>query len=455
MECFELIIIGGGPGGYLCAELASAAGLSTALIEKRALGGTCLNEGCVPTKTILNSAKLYRHALDSAPFGVTVEGAKLDHAKVIARKNDVVRTLVSGVAGTLKRNKVTVLTGDAEIQGRDAEGFHVTVNGEAVTGRRLVLATGSETTVPPIPGLHEGLESGFAITNREALANEQLPKTMVVMGGGVIGLEMVAYYVSAGVQVTVVEMLPKIAGPMDDEASDVLLKEYTKQGVTFKLSTRVTAIEPGKVVYEKDGKSESIACDQVLLSLGRRPVVTGFGLEKLNVEFDKGGIKTDDRLRTSVPGVYAIGDCNGVSMLAHTAYREAEALVNNLTGKEDHVVYHSIPSVIYTDPEVAAVGETKRSAEEKGMSVREIKLPLLYSGRYVAENINGKGFIKLVVDTDRNRLVGVHMLGSYASEIIASAGMMVDQELPPERLKKFVFPHPTVGEVLHNALNEI
>ena len=186
MECFELIVIGGGPGGYLCAELASAAGLSTALIEKRALGGTCLNEGCVPTKTILNSAKLYRHALDSAPFGVTVEGAKLDHAKVIARKNDVVRTLVSGVAGTLKRNKVTVLTGDAEIQGRDAEGFHVTVNGEAVTGRRLVLATGSETTVPPIPGLHEGLESGFVITNREALANEQLPKTMVVMGGGVL-----------------------------------------------------------------------------------------------------------------------------------------------------------------------------------------------------------------------------------------------------------------------------
>ena len=455
MENFELMIIGGGPGGYLCAELASAAGLSTVLIERRALGGTCLNEGCVPTKAILNSAKLYRHALDSAPFGVTVQGAELNHEQVIAHKDDVVRTLVSGVAGTLKKNKVTVLNGEAAILGRDEDGFAVQVNGERVTGRRLVIATGSETTVPPIPGLREGLESGFVITNREALANRQLPKTMVVMGGGVIGLEMVAYYASVGVQVTVVEMLPKIAGPMDDEISGALLKEYTGRGVAFKLSSRVTEIQQGRIVCEKDGVPETIECDQVLLSLGRRPVTAGFGLETIGVEADRTGIRTDERLRTNVPGVYAIGDCNGVSMLAHTAYREAEALVNNLLGRPDRVNYHSIASVIYTDPEVAAVGETKKSAEEKGMAVREIRLPLVYSGRYVAENIKGKGFIKLVVDTDRNRLAGVHMIGSYASEIIAAAAMMVDQELPPERLKKFVFPHPTVGEVLHNALNEI
>ena len=455
MEAFELIVIGGGPGGYLCAEKAAAAGLSAALIEKSAVGGTCLNIGCIPTKALLHSAKLYRHALEGEAFGVTVQGAALDHAKVLQHKDQVVKTLVSGVETSLRRNKVTVLRGEALIRGRTAEGFTVSVNGEELVGRRLVIASGSETAIPPIPGVAEGIRDGYVITNREALGTAELPKSMVVLGGGVIGLELASYYADAGLAVTVVEMLPKIAGPIDDELSAALQKEYEARGVTFRLSTKVVGIEKGRVLCEKDGKEEIIDCDRVLMALGRRPVTEGLGLESIGVDADKAGIRTDRLLRTGVPGVYAVGDCNGVSMLAHTAYREAEAVVNTILGKPDEVRYEAIPSVIYTDPEVAVVGETKQSAEAKGMKVRAVKLPLAYSGRYVAENDGGCGFMKLIVDTDKNRLVGAHILGTYASEIIVSLAMMIETELPVERLKKFTFPHPTVGEVIHNVLESI
>ena len=378
-----------------------------------------------------------------------------DHAKVIARKNKVVKTLVSGVGATMSANKVTVITGEAVISGRADEGFAVSANGETYQGRRLAIASGSETVVPPVPGLKEGLATGFVVTNREVLDMTELPKELVVIGGGVIGLEMAYYFASVGVKVTVIEMMPKIAGATDPEICRVLTDAFEKRNMTFKLSSKVLEVKASSVVYEENGEKKEIACDKVLLSAGRRPATAGIGLESLNLEMDRAAIVTDRHMCTTVQNVYAIGDCNGKSMLAHTAYREAEVAVNHMLGKPDEMRYDVIPAVIYTDPEVASVGHSKEGAEKLGMTVKEVKLPMSYAGRYLAESEGGKGFIKLVVDTDRNRLVGCHMVGSYASEIIMTATMMVDTELNPERLKKLVFPHPTVAEIIREAIFHI
>ena len=455
MELFDLLVVGGGPGGYLCAERAAQGGLKVALFEKRALGGTCLNEGCIPTKTLLNSSKMYRHATESAAFGVTVTGATYDHAKVIDRKNKVVKTLVSGVGATMSANKVTVITGDAKIAGRVEGGFAVEANGTTYNGRRLAIASGSETVVPPVPGLKEGLANGFVVTNREVLDMKDLPKDLVVIGGGVIGLEMAYYFASVGVKVTVIEMMPKIAGATDPEICKVLQDAFVKRGMVFKLSSKVLEVKANSVIYEENGEKKEIACDKVLLSAGRKPSTANMGLETLGLEMDRAAIVVDRHLCTTVQNVYAIGDCNGKVMLAHTAYREAEVAVNHMLGKPDEMRYDVIPAVIYTDPEVASVGHSKEGAEKLGMHVKEVKLPMSYAGRYLAENEGGKGFIKLIVDTDRNRLVGCHMVGSYASEIIMTATMMVDTEMHPDRLKKLVFPHPTVAEMIREAIFHI
>lgn len=452
MDMFDLIVIGGGPGGYLAAERAAQGGLKVCLFEKRALGGVCLNEGCIPTKTLLNSAKLYRHATESRNFGVTAENVLFNHAQVIKRKAKVVRTLVAGVSMTMTANKVNVVKAAATICGREADKFKVEAEGNTYLADRLIIACGSEAVVPPIPGVKEGVESGFVTTNREILEMTELPKELAVIGGGVIGLEMACYFASVGVKVTVIEMMNKIAGPTDNDICKVLMDEYAKRGMVFKLSAKVLSVKPGFVVYEDTEGQHELPCDKVLLSVGRRAATRNVGLETIGVEMNRGAIVTDDKMETNVPNVYAVGDCNGKIMLAHTAYREAEVAVNNILGKKDRVNYNSIPSVIYTDPEVASVGDTKESAQKKGMKVKEVNVPMTYAGRYVAEVDQGKGFCKIVLDEDKNRIVGVHLVGSYASEMILSAAMMVDSELPPERIKKFVFPHPTVCEVIREAI---
>lgn len=453
MEKFDLIVIGGGPGGYLCAERASEGGLKTAVIEKANLGGVCLNEGCIPTKTLLNSAKLYRHAMESEAFGVTVQGAQFDQAKVLARKQKVVKTLVSGVEATMKSHKVTVIRETAVIDGKEADGaFRVKAGAEVYLASRLCIASGSSAVVPPVPGLKEGIEKGFVMTNREVLELDKLPGSMVVIGGGVIGLEMACYFASVGVKVTVIEMMNKIAGATDEEICRVLMDEYAKRGMEFKLSCKVQSVGDGTVTFEENGESKTIPCDAVLLSVGRRANTAGIGLESIGVETNRGAIVTDKRLATNVANVWAIGDCTGKLMLAHTAYREAEVAVNNMLGKKDYINYDNISSVIYTDPEVACVGETKASAEAKGLKVREVKMPMIYAGRYVAEVNNGKGFCKLVYDEGNDRLIGGHIVGSYASEMIYGVSLMIGTELPLDQLKKLVFPHPTVCEVVREAL---
>lgn len=453
MEIFDLIVLGGGPAGYLAGERAGHAGLKTLVIEKRALGGVCLNEGCVPSKALLYSAKIFDYANGhGAKYGVTAENAKIDQKKVIERKNKVVATLVGGVGMQLKKNHVTVEMGFGEILGKTAEGFKLKVNDKEFIGKKLIIATGSEPVLPPIPGLMEAYNSGFGLTNREVLELETIPENFVVIGGGVIGLEMASYFNSVGSKVTVIEMLDHIAGNTDREISSILQKNYEKKGITFKLSCKVTSVGKDSVEYEEKGVKNVISANKVLFSIGRRPVTKGFGLETLNVEMDRNAIKTDDKGRTNISGLYAAGDVNGILMLAHTAYRESEVAINHITGKKDIMRYNAIPSVIYTNPEVASVGETEESAKEKGYEVKTVTTSMMFSGRYVAENEGGDGICKLVVDTKYNRLLGVHMIGNYSSEIIYGAALMIETEMKIDDIKELVFPHPTVCEIIREAL---
>lgn len=452
-EQFDVLVIGGGPGGYLCAERAAQNGLSAAVIEKRALGGTCLNEGCVPTKSLLYCAKQYAAAQHGADYGVHCENVRYDHAAVVERKDKVVRTLVSGVGYTMKSHKIKVYSAEARLLGKNAEGlFEVDAGDVTAAGRNLVIATGSVAAVPPIAGVKEGLASGFVMTNREILDLRQLPDQLVCIGGGVIGLEMACYFATVGVKVTVIEMMPKIAGPTDPEICKLLMKTYAKLGMEFKLSAGVKLVENGRVHYEDAEGMHTVDCDRVLLAAGRRADCGGLDLEKLGVKTERGAIVTDQHLCTNVHGVYAIGDCNGKLMLAHTAYREAEVAVNHILGKKDRIDYNVIPSVIYTTPEVACVGETEQSAREKGMNVKVVKAPMMLSGRYVAETLNGDGFCKLVYDLDHRCVAGVQIVGSYASEMIYGAAMMVHSKAPIQHLDKIVFPHPSVCETIREAL---
>ena len=446
----DLLIIGGGPAGYVAAERAGHHGLQVVLFEKKSMGGVCLNEGCIPTKTLLYSAKTYENALNGDKYGVYGENIRFDFGKIMARKNKVVRKLVAGVKSKMKENNVTVIDGEAMIQGRSEKGTEVTCKGESYLAKNLLICTGSEASVPPIPGLAEA--GDIILTNREILDLKELPQSLVVIGGGVIGMEFASFYNSLGVKVTIVEMLPEILGGLDFEISAMLRDIYAKKGIEFNLNAKVVQIDGNKVVFEKEGKTETIEGDKILISVGRRAVTKGFGLENLNVEMTRTGIKVDEKMRTNVPGVYAAGDVTGFSLLAHTASREGEVVVNNLTGRIDTMRYNAIPGVVYTNPEVAGVGETEETAKAKGIAYRVAKLPMTFAGRFVAENEGGNGLCKILVGEKHGEVIGVHMLGNPCSEIIYGACMAIEQEMTLEAMQEVVFPHPTVSEIYKEVI---
>ncbi len=454
---YDLAIIGGGPGGYTAAERAGAAGLSVVLFERNELGGVCLNEGCIPTKTLLYSAKVFDYAKHADLYGVSVEGASFDYSKILKRKTKVVRKLVGGVKLKMKNAGVTVVGGEAVIAGPVAGGFVVLCDGTEYAAGKLLVCTGSEAVVPPIPGIKEAGDA--IVTNREILALEEPPEELVVIGGGVIGMEFASFFNSIGSKVTVIEMMPKILGPMDSEISELLQKQYAKKGVEFRLGCKVTGIEGDTVVYEDpEGNVCRVHGDKILVSVGRRARLEGYGLETLGVSLALTpagrpyGIKVDDRMRTDVPDVYAAGDVTGFSLLAHTAVREAEVVVNDILGRDDKMSYKAIPGVVYTNPEVAGVGLTEDEAARKGIDVTVLKLPMAYSGRFVAENERGEGLCKILVCPSSHEVLGVHMLGNPSSEMIHSACIAIEQGMTVERLKEVVFPHPTVSEIIKETV---
>lgn len=452
---YDLIVLGGGPGGYLAAERAGAADLKTLLAEKRYIGGVCLNEGCIPTKTLLYSAKIFEHCRHGEAYGVTCENPILHHETVLARKDKIVKKLVAGVNAGLKKSGVDVRMGEGVVTGKSAEGIQISVGNEAHTTKHLIISTGSQPVIPPIPGLREAVNSGFALTSGGMLRMKELPARLVIVGGGVIGLEMAAYFASAGSKITVVELLPKIAGAMDGELSSLLQKDMERRGVSFHLGAKAARFESGAVVVEKDGVSAELPCDKVLLSIGRKASTQAIGLEVLQVVTHGGNIVVDEQCLTNVPNVYAVGDCNGRSMLAHTAYRQAEVAVNTILGKKDRMRYNAIPGIIYTEPEIGTVGLTREAAESAGIDAVSVTLPMNYAGRYMVENERGDGICKLVFDRTHHTLIGAHVIGGPASEFILSCGILIETEMTLSHMKELVFPHPTVCEIIREAIFQI
>ncbi len=445
---YDVAIIGGGPAGYTAAELAGKEGLNVVLFEKQNLGGVCLNEGCIPTKTLLYSAKVYDYARHASKYGVTVPESSFDLGKIVARKSKVVRKLVLGVKSKLTTNNVTIITGEAKVINKNT----VQCNDETYECSNLILCTGSETFIPPIPGV----DQINYWTHRDALDNKEVPSSLAIVGGGVIGMEFASFFNSLGVEVTVIEMLDEILGGMDKELSALLRADYAKKGIKFLIGTKVLAFENAEngatVIFENQEGKGSITAEKILMSVGRRPVTEGFGLDNLSLDTtERRCIKVDEYMQSSVEAVYVCGDLTGFSLLAHTAVREAEVAVHHILGKQDKMSYRAIPGVVYTNPEIAGVGQTEESLQSAGIAYKSIKLPMAFSGRFVAENEGVNGMCKMLIGED-DTVLGVHVYGNPASEIITLAVMAVELGLKTEEWKRFVFPHPTVGEIFKEAL---
>lgn len=444
---YDIAIIGGGPAGYTAAERAAAGGLKTVIFEKKAIGGVCLNEGCIPTKTFLYSAKLLDHAKSAAKYGISVpDGISFNLEKIIDRKDKVVKKLTGGVKMTVQSYGAELIEKEAVIAGESDGLIQILAGGGIYEVTYLLVCTGSDTVVPPIKGLSEV----DYWTSKEALEMTVLPKSLAIIGGGVIGMEFASFFNSMGVKVSVIEMMPEILGAMDKETSAMLRTEYQKRGVDFQLNSKVTEVSPSGVTIEKAGKSVLIEAEKILVSAGRKANLSQVGLDKLNVELARNGVKVDEHMLTSHPHVYACGDITGHSMLAHTAIRESEVALNHILGVEDRMNYNCVPGVVYTNPELAGVGKTEEELKAAGISYHIQKLPMAYSGRFVAENETGNGLCKLILD-DEDRIIGCHLLGNPASEIIIVAGLAVQHGYTVEEFQKTVFPHPTVGEIYHET----
>ena len=452
MADFDVTVLGAGPGGYLAAERAGQAGLKTLLIEKQHIGGTCLNEGCIPTKTLLRSAKLFHACKTAETYCVKCDGVSIDQKAVVERKRAVTANLVAGVKAGLKASKVKTVEADGHILGRDGDGIIVEAAGTQYHTKNLILATGSHPIIPGIDGLKESLANGFVLTSTELLELEEIPESLCVVGGGVIGLEMATYYAMIGTKVEIVEAAAKVAGDLDAEATEIIKKSCEELGMNFRLNTRAVSFADGTVTVEANGQKDEIKCDKVLLCIGRAANIEGYGLETLHVPTEKGKISVDEYCMTGIPNVYAIGDCNGTGMLAHVAYRQGEVAVKHITGKNDPMCWNVVPSLVHTEPEAAFVGETVESAKAKGIDAVGVKLTMNYSGLYLAENDNGKGIMKAVFDKKKKTLIGATIVGGPASELITICSMMIGNEMPIERMKSYVYPHPTYAEIIKEAI---
>jgi dihydrolipoamide dehydrogenase len=443
---YDLIVIGAGPGGYLAAERAGHKGKNVLIIEKEEkLGGVCLNKGCIPTKTLLNSAKIFYKSQNSEMYGVSVTDAKYNFDKAMAWKGKVVNLMTKGVAYQMKRFNVDVIKGEAKFIDRTT----ISVNGKLYSGDNIIIATGSSPVAIPI----EGVDQPHVITSDEVFNITKLPQNLVVIGGGVIGLEFASYFSMIGVNVTVLEMLPEVIPNVDAEIAKVLRTSLS--GCNILTNVRANKIEKDKVVYIQDGKEVSCDADLVLMAVGRTPNVENLGLAEINLDYSKKGIVVNDKMQTNLPNVYAVGDVTGKSLLAHSAYRMGEVAVNIMFGDNDRMRYNAVPWAIYTNPELSGIGLTEKEAREKGYNIKTTTMQLRANGRFYAEHGNEKGLCKVVVDADTDLLLGVFILGGVSSEIIHSAAVMIESELRVKDIKEIIFPHPTVSEAIKDTLWEL
>lgn len=449
---YFLAIIGGGPAGYTAAEKASKAGKDVVLFEQNAVGGTCLNVGCIPTKSLLYGAKQYYNATHAQKYGVTAENVAFDFAAMQKRKTIVVRKLVAGIKQRLNNEHCTLVSGAAAVVSRTDELVTVSCNGETYEAENLLICTGSTNFVPPIPGIKE---NEYVWDSTDALAATELPKSIIIVGGGVIGMEFATLYHELGVPVTVIEAMPTILPNLDQDIVNVLLEKYKKAGINILTSTKVESIEGGKVNVKSQISNDQlqISAERILVSVGRRANLQG--LEALNdLELNRGAIIVDEFMKTNIPNVYACGDVTGKIMLAHVAARQAEVMVGRLLKQIplQRIAYNAIPSVVYTNPEIASVGITEQQAAELNIEAEVRQLPMTFSGRFMAENEGETGLCKLVLDTKKQTILGVHCIGNPCSEFIAAASFAVRMGYTTAEFEQVVFPHPTVSEILHEII---
>ncbi len=444
----RVAILGGGPGGYTAAIRAAQLGAEVTLIEKNILGGTCLNVGCVPTKVLLHAAEVYRAAKEGELIGLTVGSVNVNWGGLMDRKANVVKTLVDGVAVLMKSHGITVVDGigtlvsPKEIAVEKKDGARETVKADAI-----IVATGSGPSVPPIPGF----DLDGVITSTEALSLDGLPSSVVIVGGGVIGMEFASLFATFGVQVTVVEMLPEILPMIDGEIVAILKGLLARRGVVFHTTSKVTAVartgDRLAVSVETPEGALSLDADKVLVSVGRRPVTKGIGLENIGVAMDRARVRVDGRMATSVPGVYAIGDCASKIMLAHVASREGEVAAENIMGRAVTMDYKTVPSAVYTAPEIASVGLGEKEAREQGFQVKIGRFPLMANGKSIIMN-EADGMVKYVVDGKYDEILGVHIIGPRATDLIVEGALALRLEATVDEIVTTVHAHPTVGEAL-------
>ncbi|MGM9753417.1 MAG: dihydrolipoyl dehydrogenase [Candidatus Cryptobacteroides sp.] len=443
---YNLAIIGGGPAGYVAAQRAAAAGLKVILFEEKELGGVCLNEGCIPTKTLLRSAHLLDENKSAAKYGVNVSDASIDYAKVLQRKDKITKKLTGAIKVSMRNLGVEVVKARARITGGAKGDFTIETGEQQFHSENLLLCSGSQSFIPPIPGLE--CPGPVAMSSREALQLDTVPQSLVIIGGGVIGMEFASLFNSLGCKVSVIEALDKILGPIDEEISGLLQAAYQARGVDFHLKCKVCRVEGNKVFFIQDDSTEQcIEGEKILVCVGRRAHAQDLGLESIGLQTERGALKTDCHMQTAVEGIYAAGDITGFSMLAHTASREGEVAVNHILGIEDKMSYAAIPGVVYTHPEVASVGESEQSLRARGIEYKVYKLPMSYSGRFVVENERGSGLCKLICDA-QDRLVGAHLIGDPCSEIVSSCCLAIEKKMHRSELQRIVFPHPSVSEII-------
>ncbi|MBO7457630.1 MAG: dihydrolipoyl dehydrogenase [Paludibacteraceae bacterium] len=443
---YFLAIIGGGPAGYTAAERASKAGKDVVLFEQNAVGGTCLNVGCIPTKSLLYGAKQYYNATHAQKYGVTAENVTFDFAAMQKRKTIVVRKLVAGIKQRLNNEHCTLVSGFAKVESRTDELVTIRCNEETYEAENLMICTGSTNFVPPIPGIKD---NPAVWDSTDALNASELPASIIIVGGGVIGMEFATLYHELGVPVTVIEALPTILPNLDPEIVAVLAEKYKKAGINILTGTKVESIEGGKVT----ANGVEYEADKILVSVGRRANLNG--LEALNdIELNRGAIVIDDFCKTNLPNVYACGDVTGKIMLAHVASRQAEVAVGRMlkTIPLQRIAYNAIPSVVYTNPEIASVGITENQAEQLNIAVEISRLPMTFSGRFMAENEGETGLCKMIIDAKNHSVLGVHMIGNPCSEFISAASFAVRMGYTTAEFQQVVFPHPTVSEILHEIL---
>jgi dihydrolipoamide dehydrogenase len=456
-DSYDIIVIGSGPGGYVCAIKAAQLGLKTAVVEKmKTFGGTCLNIGCIPSKALLHASEMFNeaeHGLEK--LGIQVNKPKLDLKALMAHKDSTVKANVDGIGFLFKKNKIDAYHGTGTI----AEAGKVVVSGDdgkeqTLSAKNIVIATGSEPA--GIPGVDVDIDEETIVSSTGALDLKKVPEHLIVVGGGVIGLEMGSVWQRFGAKVTVIEFLDKILGAMDGDVSKQFQRMLQKQGLEFKLSSKVIGIEKtkkgAKVTFEpvKGGDAETLDADIVLVSTGRRAYTQGLGLEALGVEMTQDKIKTDEEWQTSVKGIYAIGDVIDGPMLAHKAEDEGVAVAEMLAGQAGHVNYNVIPSVVYTQPEVASIGATEEELKKAGTAYVAGRFPFTANGRARAMN-QTDGFVKFLADKETDRVLGVHIVGYGAGEMIHEAAVLMEFGGSSEDLGRTCHAHPTMSEAVREA----